>query len=171
MQKPVPANRAPQRRASGEQAHSGASQPRLTAPTTDVLRYAPVSATAVTGRDRSMDEIDKQRVRRAVLDHADLLQKCYEDQLQVDPDLSGRVQVSFVISDRGDVLSASATGLGDAVDYCVAGQIARIVFSPRRDGSSVVVNYPLRFQRTQPRGALGSSTVELGTPTVLRPAI
>jgi len=132
-------------------------------------------ATALSARSsesRNASEVRERQVRRAVLDNADRLRRCYEDQLQVDPGLSGTVYARFVISERGVVVSSAATGLGDAVDYCIAGEIERIAFPPWLDGSSMVVNYSFYFRPARPLpGARGSPTVEIGTPTVLRPPI
>ncbi|TMQ17328.1 MAG: AgmX/PglI C-terminal domain-containing protein [Deltaproteobacteria bacterium] len=168
VQKLAPESRVPHRSAPEERAPSRFRQP----PAIEEPRYALAARGPATASELSADEIGKRQVRRAVLNNVDLLRRCYEDQLRINPHLEGKVQVSFVISGKGRVVSSSATGLGDAVNYCVAGEIASISFSPSPDGSGVVVNYPLFFRLAQlPSEARKSPMLELGAPTVLQPRI
>jgi hypothetical protein len=169
VQKPAAVSRGPHCIAPEPRAPNRASrQPTWPAIAEPALAARPPG----TGREPSADEIGKRQVRRAVLNNVDLLRRCYEDQLRINPHLQGKVQVSFVISGEGRVMSSSATGLGDAVDYCVAGEIASISFPSRLDGSGVVVNYPLFFRLAQPTSeARESPTLELGVPTVLQSRI
>lgn len=169
VRKLAPASRVPHRSAPEQRAPS---RPFRQPPATKDPRYTLAARRSATAPELPSDEIGKRRVRRTVLDNVDQLRRCYEDQLQVEPLLEGKLQLTFVISGTGSVLSSNATGLGDAVDYCVAGEIASMSFSPRPDGSGVVVNYPLFFRLAQlPNTARKSPMLDLGVPTVLQPRI
>jgi len=153
----------------GPEPSTGARPPRqpLTAPTTDELRHAPTIAT-VAGRGSPADELTRDQVRRGVRDAVDRLRGCYEDQLLFTPALAGTIRARFSIGVDGRVASATATGLGDAVDYCVAAVIRNLVF--RGSNSGVLVNYPLVFRLVRrPHGHRGvTPALEVGAPAVGR---
>jgi hypothetical protein len=158
-----------QGRAPEPAASAGPPRQQLTAPTTDVSRSAPPIATAAD-RARAPYELGKQTVRRFVLREIDQLRGCYEDQLRIAPTLSGIVVAQFLVGPGGVVTASSARGLGDAVDFCVAGVLRDIRFPSSE--SSVLVRYPLHFQLAKPRpGARATPTIGVDVPVVQRAPI
>jgi hypothetical protein len=90
--------------------------------------------------------IDKAIIRRYVRRQLEKIQYCYEKRLLSSPKLTGTVRAHFTINGAGQVITATADGLGDAeVESCVAGVIQQVEF-PRTDDRGVVqVNYPFTF--------------------------
>ncbi len=92
--------------------------------------------------------LDREIIQRVVRQHRREIQHCYEQQLQRNPDLAGRVTMQWVISPTGDVVSASVeeTSLNDSnVEQCMVQRIQRWSF-PEPDGGGIVrVNYPFNF--------------------------
>lgn len=103
----------------------------------------PRVTTAPTGAIGTLDRAD---IRRVVQRHLVPIRHCYERQLAVTPDLAGTVRARFTIGKDGRVLDASASGMGPAVDDCVAGVIRRITFPAPRGGGIVTVTYPFTFR-------------------------
>jgi TonB family protein len=92
--------------------------------------------------------LDKEIIRRVVRQHRRELKFCYEQELQRNPELSGRVKVKWTISPSGDVISAIVTEstLGNRnVEQCMQGKIRRWVFPSPKGGGIVEVNYPFNF--------------------------
>jgi hypothetical protein len=61
------------------------------------------------------------------------LQRCYQLGLRGDANLSGRVELTFTVSETGKVTDAAATGVTQAVDSCVDAQMATWRFAIPRD--------------------------------------
>jgi len=80
------------------------------APEAPPPRFVPGEPPATTTYDPT-DEIRRNRMRA--------IQRCYNQQLLLDPSLHGRVDLEFTISTTGHVTAARATGLGE-VSTCVA---------------------------------------------------
>jgi TonB family protein len=89
--------------------------------------------------------LDKDIIRRIVRAHINEVRHCYNQGLQFDPDLSGRVAVKFTISAEGKVTESSeASGTLDdaAVGECVVKAVKRWKFPKPRGGGVVTVTYP-----------------------------
>ena len=101
-----------------------------------VLRPGPVEA---------VGSLSKEVIRRVIRRHLNEVRFCYEQQLSAQPDLSGRVTVSFIIAPTGAVQSSAirASTLGNAsVDGCIAQAARRWSFPQPEGGGVVAVNYP-----------------------------
>jgi TonB family protein len=96
-------------------------------------------------RGETVSGIDKEIIRRVVRAHINEVRGCYGEGLTRDPNLHGRVAISFTIGASGNV-SASAvaeSSLGDArVETCVAKAVRRWRFSMGTTGGSAMVTYP-----------------------------
>lgn len=103
----------------------------------------PSVTTAPTGAIGTLDRAD---IRRVMQRHLVPIRNCYERQLAVTADLAGTVRARFTVGKDGRVLDASASGMGPAVDDCVAGVIRRITFPAPRGGGIVTVTYPFTFR-------------------------
>lgn len=107
---------------------------------------------------RVMGSLARDTIQHYIREQRNQLRSCYERRLQHDPDLVGRVEVTFVISDNGQVASATVaeSELGDPeVEDCVVDVFRGLTF-PRPEGGGIyIITYPLRFQ---PSDALGMSS-------------
>jgi len=77
---------------------------------------------------------------------------CYSRELDKDPNLYGKVTVTFTISKGGRVSEASVlnSSMNDLnVESCVLRTIRRINFPPPDGGGEVIVTYPFLFTTTQ----------------------
>lgn len=88
--------------------------------------------------------LPKEVIARIVRQHFGALRMCYEQGLQRDPNLHGKVTVKFVIDKTGAVTIATATGFDGDVDTCLAARFRTFAF-PAPEGGIVTVQYPLEF--------------------------
>ncbi len=94
--------------------------------------------------------IDSDAIAREVAKHRDEIKYCYEKEINAEhPDLSGRINVKWVIGASGAVTSAgmaSSTMKNPAVEGCVVAVIKRIIFPPVKGGGVVEVTWPFIFR-------------------------
>lgn len=92
--------------------------------------------------------IPKKMIRRVIRAHRREIQYCYEKSLRDDPDLAGKVEFKFTISDSGDVIAAmvkqSSLDDRDSED-CMTSKIRRWIFPEPSGGGIVIVTYPFEF--------------------------
>jgi len=89
--------------------------------------------------------VDNEIVRRIVRRHINEVKYCYEQQLQRQPRLRGRVVVQFTISRDGMVLASvlqSSTLASPPVEMCIVTAIKRWEFPKPLGGGLVIVSYP-----------------------------
>jgi TonB family protein len=89
--------------------------------------------------------LSKEVIRRVIQRHINEVRFCYEQELNQRPDLSGRVQVKFIISPSGAVQASNVENstLGSArADQCIAQAVRRWTFPAPDGGGIVVVSYP-----------------------------
>ena len=99
------------------------------------------------GRGRSTGFCKKGDIARAVRRRANSIRACYEQRLQVNPELSGKVTARWTVGLNGRVQKASTAGntLGDgAVTSCILRVIRRMRF-PRPEGGICIVQWPFVF--------------------------
>jgi len=120
----------------GNGASTGRLQPRHR-PTVPTLRQAPVT---VSGR------LPPEVIQRIVRNNFGRFRVCYQTGLNANPNLQGRVVVSFIIGRDGTVSGVGGGGdLPDAsVVGCVAGAFSALTF-PQPEGGIVTVRYPIVF--------------------------
>ncbi len=98
-----------------------------------------------TGTAEVRGSLSGEVIRRVIRRHLNEVRFCYEQQLTQQPDLQGRVLVSFVIGGEGTVLSAavaSSTLNHAEVEDCIATAVRRWTFPMPEGGGTVGVNYP-----------------------------
>ncbi len=89
---------------------------------------------------------NKSAVRVTVRKHVENLESCYEEGLSQDPDLKGRVQLSWTILASGktiDVVIDSDTMGDDKVAACLIDGVGRLVFPAGMEGE---VTWPFDFK-------------------------
>lgn len=92
--------------------------------------------------------LDKASVDATVTRYMNQLQYCYQRTLNKEPDIQGRIAVTFVVARDGSVSSAeTASTMGSAeVETCIRGRFMRFTF-PAPDGDEeATVTQPLLFR-------------------------
>lgn len=95
-----------------------------------------------------MGGLDKSVIDEYIKRHYNQIRNCYEQQLNSNPGLGGRVATRFVISGSGRVSQAgvsSSSMNNSAVEGCLVGVLKRIVFPEPLGGGIVEVDYPFSF--------------------------
>lgn len=93
--------------------------------------------------------LSKEVIRRAIQRHINEVRFCYEQELASRPDLSGRVQVKFVIAPSGAVQAAnveSSSLAASRAEQCIAQAVRRWSFPAPDGGGVVIVSYPFVLQ-------------------------
>ena len=72
------------------------------------------------------------------------LQRCYRLALKDDAALEGKVALELTVGDNGRVSDPSATGVNDAVDHCIAAQMAKWQFKAPRDEATFAISLILK---------------------------
>ncbi len=99
-----------------------------------------MGATSVSGR------LPPEVIQRIVRQNFGRFRLCYENGLRNNPNLTGRVSVSFVIGRDGSV--GSVSGGGDLPDSGVVGCVTKAFYGlsfPQPEGGVVKVSYPIMF--------------------------
>jgi hypothetical protein len=99
-----------------------------------------MGATSVSGR------LPPEVIQRIVRQNFGRFRLCYENGLRNNPNLQGRVQVSFVIGRDGSV--GSVSGGGDLPDSGVVSCVTKAFYGlsfPQPEGGVVKVGYPIMF--------------------------
>ncbi len=104
---------------------------------------------------RSSPAIVKGSMSRSVIQRVarrrrNEVRRCYEQGLQSQPDLEGRVTMRILINPSGAVQTAAVASstLGNIeVEQCIARTMRRWTFPQPQDGGIIVVTWPYRFER------------------------
>ena len=96
------------------------------------------------GKTTTNGDLDPAQVSRVMHSRAGILRACYEKELQANPKLAGKLQLTFTIARDGTVKDVKGSGL-DKVADCVVRQVERIKFPAPKGGGVVKVRYPLIF--------------------------
>jgi TonB family protein len=108
----------------------------------DVVRVIPGKTTVVGG-------LDKDIIAKIIRRHHNEIKYCYEQELQKDRSLAGKVAVQFVIDPAGSVSDASVneTTLANSVtESCMIQRIRRWKFPEPKGGGIVTVTFPWIFK-------------------------
>lgn len=111
----------------------------------DGKRTAGVPNTTDIGTPISGGNLDKAIIKRYIKRNQSKIAYCYESELLARPAIEGQVQVTFMISGSGTVMSSTGQGFDGKVASCVASVIKNIEFPKPTDGGNVQVNYPFTF--------------------------
>ncbi|HYQ81244.1 MAG TPA: AgmX/PglI C-terminal domain-containing protein, partial [Anaeromyxobacteraceae bacterium] len=91
--------------------------------------------------------IDKELIRKVIQEHAAQIRYCYEQELQRDPKLEGKVSIRWVINSEGRVQGAQVDGgattlQNGQVHRCMMDRIASWEFPKPKGGGIAVITYP-----------------------------
>ncbi len=111
----------------------------------DGKRTASVPNTTTLGPPTTGGNLDKAIIKRYIKRNQSKIAYCYESELMARPTLEGQVQINFLISGSGTVMSSTGQGMDNKVASCVASVIKNIEFPKPTDGGNVQVNYPFTF--------------------------
>jgi TonB family protein len=92
--------------------------------------------------------LDREIIQRVIGRHRREIRDCYQRELQVSPDLEGRVVVNFVIDPAGNVADASIGESdlnNDDVESCMTRRVRHWVFPTPTTPGIVRVSYPFVF--------------------------
>jgi hypothetical protein len=100
-----------------------------------------------SGTAQVMGSIDKELVRKVIQEHAAQIRYCYEQQLALNPKLSGKVAIKWIINADGSAsgaqVDAGSTTLQDAkVHQCMMSRIVSWEFPKPKGGGMAVITYP-----------------------------
>jgi len=100
-----------------------------------------------TGQVAVLGAIDKELIRRVIQEHASQIRYCYEQELQRDPKLEGKVVIRWIINADGHVTSPQVDGGGttlasDQVHRCMMDRIQSWEFPKPKGGGIAVITYP-----------------------------
>jgi len=100
-----------------------------------------------TARPRVSGYLSPEQIMRVVRRNQAAVRYCYENELQRQPNLRGRIEIAWRIARNGTVSSArrASSTMGNArVEGCIVRQVRRWRF-PQPDGGEVDVNFPFIF--------------------------
>ena len=95
--------------------------------------------------------LSKEVIRRVIHQHISEVRYCYEQELNVRPDLQGRVSVKLVIAPTGAVQAAAVQSSelhNLKVEQCITQSVRRWIFPAPEGGGLVIVNYPFVLSQT-----------------------
>jgi TonB family protein len=108
----------------------------------DVTRIIPGRTTVVGGLDRDV-------IAKVVRRHMNEIKYCYEQELQKNPSLSGKVGIQWTIDPAGSVADAnvSESSLSSPnAESCMLARVRRWKFPEPKGGGVVAVTYPFVFK-------------------------
>jgi hypothetical protein len=94
--------------------------------------------------------LDRDEIAAVIQRHLGQIRFCYEEGLQVKPNLNGRVAIRFFINPQGYVSTAniSSTSMhSNQVEGCIVGKLKTWKFPEPRGGVIVKVTYPFVLRR------------------------
>jgi hypothetical protein len=103
----------------------------------------------VPGRTIVQGSLSKDIIAKIVRQHQNEIKYCYEQELNKNPNLYGKISVAFTIDGTGDVSDATVnetTMNNQNVENCMAVHIRRWKFPEPKGGGQVFVTYPWVFK-------------------------
>jgi TonB family protein len=102
-------------------------------------------------------QLSKDEILEVIGRHVAEIRYCYEEELERNRELAGRVVVHFVIEASGGVAGARiarSTANSPALERCMLDAIRAWRFPPPRGGGGVEVNYPFVFKSRERGGGI-----------------
>ena len=95
----------------------------------------------------------KEEIDRTILRHLEQLRGCFDQAVEADPPLSGKIVIKFVVAKDGTVASAKVNSTSlDSPDIgpCICHRFMYLKFPQPKGGGIVIVSYPFVFTATPP---------------------
>jgi hypothetical protein len=102
----------------------------------------------VTGIGDVHGQLDKEIIRRIIRQHINEVKYCYEQQLVANPQLNGKISVTFTIAGTGEVIAsllAGSTMSNLRVEGCIVQAVRRWRFPSPQNKGLVIATYPFSF--------------------------
>ena len=106
----------------------------------------PLEPRLVEAQPRISGELDENTIKTYIRRYLSGIKWCYQDRLQANRKLGGKLTLAFTILPNGSVHDPRAANstLGDAtLEACITNKMARWKFPAPKDGGVVEVGYPL----------------------------
>jgi len=103
----------------------------------------------IPGRTVVQGSLSKDVISKIIRQHQNEVKYCYEQELRKNPNLYGKIAVSFTVEGTGDVSEATVnetTMNNSNVETCLTVHIQRWKFPEPRGGAQVFVTYPWVFK-------------------------
>ncbi|MBI5549583.1 MAG: energy transducer TonB, partial [Deltaproteobacteria bacterium] len=103
----------------------------------------------IPGKTTVTGSCERAIIGKVISRHANEIRYCYEVELNKEPNLAGKIGVSFTIDSTGAVGDASiaqSTLNSNNVEQCVLTRIRRWKFPEPKGGGVCVINYPWVFK-------------------------
>ncbi len=113
----------------------------------DEKRPAP---TVTTGAPKAVGKLDTAIINRVISQHRSQIRRCYQQAIEKNPDLAGKIIIDFVIDPKGKVTNAKAKGdsaMVEAMGSCTLRAFRTFRFPAPEGGGIAKVSYPLIFSR------------------------
>jgi len=113
-----------------------------------MARRAAVAPMIRASACRVMGSLPRHVIQRIVRRRTNELRGCYNDELRMDPNVSGRISIQFLIDGAGRVVTAGvkeSTVRNPTMEACVVRAIETWEFPNPPGGGAVVVTYPFTF--------------------------
>ena len=110
--------------------------------------HKPDEVEILKGEVRVPSTMDKETIRRVIHAHMNEIRFCYEKELPAQPDLEGKLVMSFVVLRDGRVASAqavSSTMHNTSIGGCVSQTLGRLSFPMPASSPIASVQYPFVF--------------------------
>lgn len=101
-----------------------------------------------TGTVKTVGSLKREEIQRVVNRHLSQIKACFNKELTKDPNLEGKVTMSWVIGESGAVVMSKVsqdTVRSPGMSVCVKRVIDRMKFPRPRGGGTVNVRYPFLF--------------------------
>ncbi len=107
-----------------------------------------VSVTVAGSNGKPIGSLSKDSIHQVIKSHRGPVTACYEERLQSNGELAGRVKVRFTIEPNGQVSEADVTTStldDEPVEKCLTDDILTWQFPEPEGHGRVIVNYPFTF--------------------------
>ena len=116
--------------------------------TTKERKERKIKSHVKTGKPKVSGSLDKTVIQRVMRQKRQAIRYCYEKSLKIDPTMSGKIVVSFVITPEGTVSEASIksnTLKNEDIKACLLKVIRSMKFPAPKGGGIVKITYPFVF--------------------------
>jgi C-terminal processing protease CtpA/Prc len=103
---------------------------------------------SISGHADESNSIDKEAVRKIIRKNLASFKKCYDNEVNDNPDIGGKVVLSWDISDTGELKTANikSSDLKNLnAEECIVSTVKTLKFPEAAKGTTINVSYPFVF--------------------------